>query len=65
MAYKDYIKQMKEKWIGKKVHYNGFEYTVVDVDYNGSLMIDRPNYYCDSLILPTTAVDALMLDKEV
>lgn len=65
MAYRDYIKQMKKEWIGKKVHYNGFEYTVVDVDYNGSLMIDRPNYFYDSLILPTTAVGVEMLDKEV
>lgn len=63
MAWKDYIERMKEKWIGKEVSFEGKKYTVVDVDYNGSLMIDKETYYCESYTGKTTAVDEFQLDK--
>ena len=38
----DYIKKLKDEWIGKRVMFEDKTYTVVDVDINGSLHIDRP-----------------------
>lgn len=59
MAYRDYIERMKQRWIGRRVLFEGQPYTVVDVDYNGSLMIDKPARFT-----ATTAVDTTMV-KEV
>ena len=38
----DYIKKLKDEWIGKRVMFEDKAYTVVDVDINGILHIDRP-----------------------
>ena len=53
MDYRKYIDMQKEKWIGTKVIYAGDNnvYTVVDVDHNGALLIDKPARFTD-----TTAV---------
>lgn len=40
-TWKEYIEKLKKKWLGKKVMYDGCQYTIVDVDYNGILHIDR------------------------
>ena len=63
MTYKEFIENKKATLIGKKVSYHGNEYTVVDVDYNGMLLINRPHKYCDSYTAGTTAIDICMLDK--
>ena len=63
MTYREYIEEMKTKWIGKKVRFEGKEYTVVDVDYNGGLLINKPNYYTESYTSPTTAIDTWMIDN--
>ncbi len=55
-SWRNYIASMKRKWIGKKVIFENNEYTVVDVDYNGLLLIDREQYYCDTYTAKTTAV---------
>lgn len=52
MTYKEYINNLKRIYIGKKVYYNDVKYTVVDVDYNGSLLINKPATYTE-----TTAVE--------
>lgn len=64
MTYREYIDSLKEKWIGKKVEFCGSVYTVVDVDYNGGLLIDKPTYYCESYTSETTAVAQHMV-KEI
>ena len=51
MEYRKYIESLKEKWVGKEVLYDDHEYTVVDVDYNGALLINKPSEFND-----TTAV---------
>lgn len=51
MTYKEWITEMKNRWIGKKVLYDGEQHTVVDVDYNGLLLIDKKGTFTD-----TTAV---------
>lgn len=50
-TWKEYIKSLKYKWIGKNVLYDGKQYNVVDVDYNGILLINKKSKYND-----TTAV---------
>ena len=56
MSYKDWIAKERKEWIGKKVTYEGKHYTVVDVDYNGGLLIDKPAQFTD-----TTAVETWMV----
>lgn len=53
MDYKDWILEMKEKWIGKTIEQEGEKYKVVDVDYNGALLIDKKARFTD-----TTAIAA-------
>ena len=54
-SYKNFISALKKKWIGKRVMYSGKIYTVVDVDYNGCLLIDKKAQFTN-----TTAIDAFM-----
>ena len=49
--WKDYIARLKKEWIGKKVYFENLIYTIVDVDYNGVLHIDKKSQHND-----TTAV---------
>ena len=54
MAYKDYIAQLKKEWIGQKVCFDGAEYNVVDVDYNGALLINKKaEFTATTAVLPT------------
>lgn len=57
MNWRDYIKNMKQAHVGKEVSYQGNKYTVVDVDYNGALLINKPSEFNE-----TTAVDISQLD---
>ena len=57
MAYSNYIEEMKNKWIGKSVLFEGTKYKVVDVDYNGGLLIDKKARFTD-----TTAVGVWMVE---
>lgn len=59
MTYKQYIENKKKQYVGKTVNYKGTMYTVVDVDYNGCLIIDKPNRF--NL---TTAVEEYDVDIE-
>lgn len=54
--YRDWIAELKHKWVTKKVIYEGKEYTVVDVDYNGGLLIDKRNRYNDTTSVPEETV---------
>lgn len=54
--YRDWIEELKHKWVKKKVIYEGKEYTVVDVDYNGGLLIDKRNRYNDTTSAPEESV---------
>ena len=55
-AYSGYIKRLKAVWIGKCVEYGGNRYTVLDVDANGFLLIDKKGVFTD-----TTAVKGHMV----
>lgn len=50
--YKRWIQEQRDRWIGQKVIYEGAEYTVVDVDYNGGLLIDKPAEFTDTTAVP-------------
>ena len=50
-TYSEWIEKLKDQWIGKKVIFENKQYTVVDVDYNGALLIDKKARMTD-----TTAV---------
>ena len=63
MTYSKYIENLKAKWIGKNVKYEGKMYKVVDVDYNGGLLIDRQQYYCETYTASTTAIAIHQIEK--
>lgn len=60
MTWKDYIRELKKKWLGKQVRFEGSIYTVVDVDCNGVLHINRPTEHnkTTAAFLPNEAQEA-------
>lgn len=50
-TYREWIEKLKAEWIGKEVLYEEKKYTVMDVDYNGFLLINKKGEYTE-----TTAV---------
>ena len=63
MTWSDYINRMKEKWIGKKVSFEGKMYNVINVDMNSALWIDKPHYYCESYTADHTAIGEEHIDR--
>ena len=59
--WKDYIATLKAEWIGKTVYFEGERHQVVDVDYNGVLLIDKPTEHTatTAAFLPHEAKKAL------
>lgn len=51
MTYKQYIENFKNKYVGKNYQYEGKIYKIVDIDYNGAILIDKKSEFND-----TTAV---------
>lgn len=60
MTYKELVAEDQARFIGKKVKYEGGIYTIVDVDYNGALMIDRETRFTD-----TTAISRFDTNIEI
>ena len=58
MTYREWIQERRREWTGKKVIYQGNEYNVVGVDYNGALLIDKKAEFTE-----TTAVSVLHVRK--
>ena len=58
--YSEYIEGLKKAWIGKSVLFENEVYTVIDVDYNGSLLIDKKARFTD-----TTAVGIEMVLQQI
>lgn len=59
MTYKERVESMKRLYIGKKVVYEGNTYTVVDVDYNLGLLIDKPARFTDTTAVGVNMVEVL------
>lgn len=51
-TYRELIERYRKEWTGAEVIYEGNKHKVVDVDYNGALLIDKKAQFTD-----TTAVD--------
>lgn len=62
-TYNEWIEQLKKEWIGKTVSYQGEQFKVVNVDYNGMLWIDKPHCYTVSYTANHTAISINHLDK--
>lgn len=62
MTYKQYIENLKAEFIGRKVRYEGDVYTIVHVDYNGCIHIDKPSAYNETtaVYMPHEARKALV-----
>ena len=48
MSYRDLIEQERAEFIGRKVLYKGQPHTIVGVDYNGGLLIDKKTEFNDT-----------------
>lgn len=55
-TYKEWIEKLKKQWIGKTVIYENEKYKVIDVDYNGLLLIDKKARWTDTTAVSTTSV---------
>lgn len=55
-TYKEYIEKLKSQWIGKEVVYENEKYRVVDVDYNGMLLIDKKARMTDTTAVAISSI---------
>ena len=58
-TYREWIENRKKEWIGKHVKFEGGIYNVVDVDYNGFLLIDKRARYTDTTAVAIHHVEAI------
>lgn len=58
-TYREWIENRKKEWIGKRVKFDGGIYNVVDVDYNGFLLIDKRARYTDTTAVAIHHVEAI------
>ena len=58
-TYREWIDKLKEQWIGEKVIFENKQYTVVDVDYNGALLIDKKARMTDRTAVGVSNVKAI------
>ena len=63
MTWKQHIENMKQEWIGRQVRFEGETYTVVGIDYNGMLLIDRPQKYTESFTANVSAISVNQLEN--
>ena len=52
MAYRDYIEELKKKWVGNPVFYDGAVYKVIGVDYNGGILINKADEFKGDCAVP-------------
>ena len=45
MSFSAWVRTLENEFVGKKVQYEGKIYTIVKVDYNGLIHIDKPSRY--------------------
>lgn len=49
MAYNELVEKDRQSFVGKNVIYKGGPYKVVDVDYNGALLIDLRAQFTETI----------------
>lgn len=57
--WKEYINKLKKEWVGKIVEYENNKYNVVDVDYNGMLLINKKAKHTDTTAVSIGSIKAL------
>ena len=65
MSYRDLIEQEREELIGRKVKYKGEPFTVVGVDSNGGVLINKKAEFTDSTAVYRFDPDLEFLDVPV
>lgn len=63
-TYKELHEREKAAWLGKRVRYNGEEYTVMDVDYNGGLLIDKKAEFTEWTAIPQKDCEPVETTRE-
>lgn len=56
MSWTDWIEQKRQEWIGQIVLYDHWFYTVVDVDMNGGILIDKKAEFTDTTAVSETDI---------
>lgn len=56
MTYREGIEAMRRQWRDREVIFEGAVYTVLDVDYNGALLIDKPDEFKATTAVPVGMV---------
>lgn len=61
MTWNQYLMRKTSDWVGKKViwQHDSNVYTVVGVDHNGALLIDRPTRFNETTAVETYHVQEL------
>lgn len=62
-TYKEWIEKLKREWIGKAVLYQDRTYNVVDVDYNGMLLVDKKAKHTATTAVSIASVTILEENK--
>ena len=52
-TYREWIGKLKAEWIGKEVIYENNKYKVVDIDYNGLLLINKKAKHTETTAVAT------------
>lgn len=48
-----YLEELKNKWMDRKVIFEGIVYTVIGIDSNGALLIDKADQFkTDTAVAP-------------
>ena len=55
-TYSEYIDKLKKEWVGKSVIYDNKKYNVVDVDYNGMLLVDKRAFHTDTTAVTISSI---------
>lgn len=63
-GFQEYCRSYYAKYIGRKVKYQGRLHTVVDVDYNGFLLIDIPTDYAETTAVIIADVEFMEVENE-
>lgn len=63
-GYQEYLRSYYAKYIGARVRYKGRIHTVVDVDYNGFLLIDIPTDYAETTAVIIADVEFMEVENE-
>lgn len=61
MSYRDLVEQERREYIGRDVIYKGERHKIVDVDWNGAIMIDLKARFTETTALYRFDKDLIIL----